>query len=232
MYLLVFAFLIIGLLGVYTQVFAIAVARMAANQTALAESMITWHEAAASLAGNVMNPASQPSPFQTKGCSLSPSFQIAGASGHFYCQVGAGITSTTTDVTVTGNGTYSNVTTTFPQLAPAYNSATYEWKSVAFQSNGYYVITFADPAIISASNPPPGFISTASAQLRITGSDLLQQLRRSAIPTSAYGYVTGSTLVTAATLPSGVQITYTNLPNTITDGAVAIISAPGLCTGC
>lgn len=236
MYLLTFAMIMIAMLGLYTQVYAVQVARMFANETSIADNIVAWHEAAASLANNVINTTTNP--LTIAGCSLSFSL-VAPA----YCIKGAasgGLPS----VTVTGNGNYANPAGyIFPQLPGTFNSVTYQWKSIAYQPtpNTFYVITFVPPPLISATNPPPGYISTATApphQLTITMGDLMHQLQASGLPLYSFGYVSGGKLITASTLPPGAPtfgaaITYPVPPVAeVPNNSIAIISSPGHCAAC
>ena len=79
MYLVVFATLAIAILGTYTQVLAVEVARIAANQTSTASAMLAWHTAAVSMASSIVKTNSSTSTpaglFSSanypSGCSLS-----------------------------------------------------------------------------------------------------------------------------------------------------------------
>jgi hypothetical protein len=79
MYLLVFVTLIISLLGLYTQVLAVEVSRVASQQSAIAGAMISWHNAAMSMAGSIVKTdqyAYNTSTFgqlASNGCSLTDS---------------------------------------------------------------------------------------------------------------------------------------------------------------
>ncbi len=55
MYLLVFTTLVISLLGIYTQVLAVEVARLAAQQSGVGAAMLTWHSAAVSMAASILD---------------------------------------------------------------------------------------------------------------------------------------------------------------------------------
>ena len=115
-------------------------------------------------------------------------------------------------------------------LLPAgYNTGTYTWNSVAFSDNGNFIVTYAGPPAGT-----DGFISTATATLGISDSDLYQQVRQSGVPMVNYGYVTtvsgNKMLITPATI-NGVPIEYT-LPPNVPSGAFALISATSVCQGC
>ncbi len=93
MYLLAFVTLIISLLGMYTQVLAIEVARVASQQTSIAGAMLTWHKAAVSMAAKIVDTNQYryaPLASNSYGCSLTdkaylPSFLtlLPNAGGNF-----------------------------------------------------------------------------------------------------------------------------------------------------
>src|ERR1700722_14854912 len=88
MYLVVFATLVVAILGTYTQVLAIEVARIAAAQTSVAQAMISWHTAAVSMAASIINTnnptnASQYPTGFPNGCSLS--YHTAGGASFHPC---------------------------------------------------------------------------------------------------------------------------------------------------
>jgi hypothetical protein len=224
MYLLVFTILVMGLLNIYTQVMAIQVGRIYQSQTGIGQAMIAWHEAALSIAGNIVEPK-----MGSAGCSLTAAVVMAA------CPVGLGVVTAAPSATVTaGNPGYavnSFVTggVTYPSWPVGYTSNTYQWKSVAYQTGSYYyVITYADPPAT-----PGGFVSTASASLGVTQGDLFQEVKNTGIPNNDYGYVSsaGGTLNTSATLPGVGPISYP-VPPTIPPNSFAIISAPGTCSTC
>lgn len=89
MYLLVFVTLVVSLMSLYTQVMAIDIGRIAAQQKNLAQEMMEWHTAAVSMAASIVETnsggptglgasynAASVSP--TAGCSLSPKVPATG----------------------------------------------------------------------------------------------------------------------------------------------------------
>jgi len=231
MYLLTFSFLVIGMIGIYTQVYALEVARLYQNQTSIGQAMIGWHEAAVSLAENVVKPAA----FVPEGCSLTLNLFPTPS----YCSIGSSITWSTEaqppGVVVSPLVTYMSGSGTYPSnlFFSNYNTNPYTWYSVAFSngSGGDYVITYAG----SGSD---GFAWTALSSLGITESDLYQQVKQTGIPLTGFGYVYSAggnkTLVTPATLPlpSGDSAYTYQVPGTVPAGAFGIISAISACNGC
>jgi hypothetical protein len=238
MYLITFTLLIVGILGIYTQVFAIQTARLFASQTGIAQTMIAWHSAALSLADNIVNPStgSGGGVIGAGGCSLSASYLGPG-----YCSPGLTITNSsgTAWATVTGGAPSYTINTSsyktasgasYPHISPNYASSIYQWKSLAFQNGGYYVITYVDPP--SATSPPPGYISTASGtQLGISQADLYQQLSQSGLSPMNYGYVNSANMLVTPSSVGGGAISYP-VPATISPGSLAIISNASQCSGC
>ena len=54
MFLLTIVLILISMLGVYTQVYALEAARLLASQTSLASTLVNWHTTAATVAANAM----------------------------------------------------------------------------------------------------------------------------------------------------------------------------------
>jgi hypothetical protein len=85
MFLVVFATIVIALLGTYTQVLGVEIARIAAAQTSFARAMLSWHTAAMSMAASVIdtnsayNTTNYPS-----GCALTNDKSSSLSSFH-YC---------------------------------------------------------------------------------------------------------------------------------------------------
>lgn len=74
MYLFVFIFILVSVLGLYTQVYMLQAARVFANQKAIGEIMQTWAGGAYTLAGT--KPAIGTTP---GGCSLTPALAVPAA---------------------------------------------------------------------------------------------------------------------------------------------------------
>jgi len=249
MYLLTFTFLVIGVLGIYTQVAAVEAARLAQNQSSIGQAMLTWHKAAMSLAGNILNPATGatgttgvPGPgdaIGTPGCSLTLSMAAPVS-----CKYNA---TKITGITVAGvprvlvTGAFYHLpaagSPTYPDIINGYNFLTYQWKSIAYTdaAGDYYLITYVDPA------GADGFVSTAAAppvSLGMTPADLYRQLQNSGVPVMNMGYtslVGGiNTLVTTAQITIGGVVTSATypIPATIPANSLAIISQPSSCSSC
>jgi hypothetical protein len=77
MYLLVFVTLMISIIGLFTQVFALQTARLAAHQSGIGSAMLQWHAAAVSMAVSIIKtgplaiPPSYPGTVAATGCSLT-----------------------------------------------------------------------------------------------------------------------------------------------------------------
>jgi len=228
MYLLTFVFLVISILGVYTQVLAIEAARVMANQTNTADQVLAWHSAALSLAQNVITPTS----VTAAGCNLSTGTVPND------CMQGA------THVTITG-GPYMVGAQAYPHLSADYAATgnnSYQWKAIAFQNSGSdYVLTYVEPymAPMIPTGIPPGFISTATGrQLGLTQADLYQQIKNTGLSLMNYGYVSSAggakTLVTTANFNIGGTITPVTyaVPAAAPAGSLGIISVFTPCNGC
>jgi hypothetical protein len=228
MFLLTFALVIISMLSVYTQVYAVETARLFSNQTGVAQSMIVWHAAAASLVANVVPPASAAT---ATGCSLN-----YGAAG--LCPIGAGYSSIGTvmgGVAVTG--LYANTLgMEFPNFPPGYVLGSFQWNSIAYDPDPYYVITYVSYTASGTGATAASPITTATGKkLNITEGDLYRQLQQSGIPPYSFGYVSNppggpATLVAGPSISNSATVY--PVPTTIPDGSLAIISVPGQCNGC
>lgn len=84
MYLLVFTTLMIGIIGLYTQVLALQTARLAAHQSAVGSAMLQWHSAAVSMAASIIrtNPAAY-NAVKLNGCSLTYVMEPGTVAGGF-----------------------------------------------------------------------------------------------------------------------------------------------------
>jgi hypothetical protein len=241
MNLLVFAILIIGLIGIYAQALSLQAARLAAQQSGLATTMLTWHAAAVSMAASIIdtNP-----PGLVLPCSLAimppppPSFGLPS------CAAPTGDANGT--VTNAGYAPSQIFNTRTGQSEPVhlpanYDASKYQFYSVLYRdpntNNQPYVVTFVSPPVISLQNPAPGLIVLPPVGI-MTGfglGDLTHQLQVSGVPGYSYGTVNNiggvSTLVTGGTKYTvgtayvpGFQ--YTLPSNIFTNGEVAVISSP------
>jgi len=93
MYLLVFTTLMIGIIGLYTQVLGLQTARLASNQKAIGSTMLQWHTAAVSMAVSILKtntiyPAlvALPATYATGGPGCSLTFSLPpGVAGIAQC---------------------------------------------------------------------------------------------------------------------------------------------------
>lgn len=217
MYLLVFTFFIVALIGIYAEVLGVQAARLAAQQSGIAQTMLTWHNAAVSLAQYVVHPS------PSTPCSLTASLNSTVANCTTNIPGNAN-----SKVTVTG-GSYTSdgVHYYYPQIPSGYNTTIYQWNSIAYlmpPNNTLTVITYIPP-----NNTPPGFLTLATgSQIGLTASDLLQQLRNVGAPLVSYGYAQGNELITAAMSggSSSMNVEYTLLPaGVVANGSVVLVSS-------
>jgi len=253
MNLLVFATLLIGIIGIYGQVLTVQAARIAAQQTGLASTMTIWHHAAMSMAASIVD--TKQFPIGTPPCSLTFTLPVAGLAT---CPQPAGVippeTGTVTDGAGVINSVISKSGNQEPVRLPAsFSTNLYQFYSILYRDPATnkqpYVITFVQPPVVSAINPAPGFIQIpppdpGTGRDRLTSftlSDLLRQLKISGAQGYSYGTVSNvggtSTLITAGSqyIESGavfkIGFRFGNLPTiagvpVLNDGAVALISSP------
>ncbi len=160
MYLFVFIFLLLSILGLYTQIYTLQVAKMLAKQTAIAQTMLKWHGGAVKFAKDINVTVS------TQGCMLSSGGQITGIPACSQGQLAA---------------------TNHDYLHSGY-SGSYVWNSVAYVPAGAagqrYVLTVAVPPSQSAltaqiEKPPIGYSVT----------EIWQQIRNNGKAKESYGIV-------------------------------------------
>ena len=227
MYLLVFITLVIGLTSIYTQILVVQAARIAAHQTSIAQTILTWHTAAVSMAASIIatnasggtGAGSSATSYDvvpdTAGCSLSnPAVanltRCPGpkdSAGNPINPSGAPTlprSGTLTD----GQNTpvwykiYNKVTGAIEPLhiPPTYNVNIYQFSSILYKdvtNKANYVVTYVAPATISVSNPN-GFLTLANGtQIGVTAADLMQQLQHAGVPPYTYGYISGGVLRTS-----------------------------------
>jgi hypothetical protein len=226
MYLLTFALLVISVLGIYTQVYALETARLFASETTIGQTFVNWHEAAASVAEGVIEPLTVGG---IGGCRLLAT-KAYWANAPTQCTTGTHLTLNASTPTDIATGSYAFGGNTYPLGAPGYSYSPYQWNSIAFEWSGSYLVA----TFVSAA--PGADISTATGTtLNLTEGDLYRQLQNMGIPVYDYGYVTnpagGPATLNAG--PSGTNpSTQYTVPTSIPNGALAIISFPGQCNGC
>jgi hypothetical protein len=262
MYLLVFVTLVISVIGLYTQTFALQTARIMSRQTGFANAMLTWHGTALAVAHYSVDatpgPPAGTTPNYNKaaGCSLSA---IGGTNlpppcltaGNKPATVGlaappAGMQNCDSEVPI------SFVPPCWRTLPLDYASTIYPFFSIAYQwpaPKQNYVITFVPPPLLVTPSCPinnfvclPGTTAPpiSQVQLGITLSDLYNQLRHTSTPTLAYGTVTNGFVVTAGVSNVGPTLSTLQFPvpttgalgSEVPEGSLAIISTPDPCTGC
>ncbi len=123
MYLFVFIFILVSVLGLYTQIYTLQAARVFANQRAIGQIMQTWAGSAFALAR--ANPALGAAPGPPR-CSLTPGLTPPAA-----CAMQMAI----------GN------------LPNGYDMATYSWNTIIFRdppATQRFVITYVSPPVSMA----------------------------------------------------------------------------------
>jgi hypothetical protein len=205
MYLFAFVLLLVGILGIYTEVFAVQATRMYNSQTAYAEAMLTWHNAAANLALSNSTTLANAG-IGAAGCSLTPETQNPCPNGIVVAQT---------------------------NLPNGYNFYNMPWNSYVYQPNGtgsaspLYVITWAPPPAGNNQSLP---ITTPPISVSI--NDLYRQMTNDAnLPLISYGQVmsvNGTTEVqTQGLTPAGLPAAYA-VPSgqTVSLSSDAIVTAP------
>jgi len=198
-YLFTFGFMLICVLGIYTQVYAVQAARMFASQTTIADDMLTWHSAAVEAVeqGVAASTSAMKSP-GTTGCGLTA------ANGQY--------TTALCSTAYTAN-----------HYMPTGYNPNYNWNSYVYQASTggqSYVVTWAPPPSSGnlsdpIQNPPIG----------INLSDLYTQIRNNPnIPLYGYGIAKNGQLPTPVPV-NNTFVTYP-LPPAVPNGSVALISVP------
>lgn len=158
MYLFVFIFLLISVLGLYTQVYTLQARKMFENQTGIAEIMMTWHKSAYLSLQNFAPT------YTTSGCSLNPDLSPP----------------PTACATVMKDPSVDTSST----LPKGYNWADYKWKSIAYLSGSTkYVITYVTPPSSGVATDPIDYPSVG-----FSISDIYQQLTNAKVSARSYGY--------------------------------------------
>ncbi|MDX2027632.1 MAG: hypothetical protein SFW62_03235 [Alphaproteobacteria bacterium] len=245
MYLLVFITLVISLIGVYTQALAVQTSRLFSKQTAVAETMLTWHGIALTMAQYARtNPVAMTT---STGCSMTEGF-----AGVPYCQASNGATQSPVYVNPNGNSSPSNLyrvawggtATTWNcinrnwakpcwfDMPPSYNYTGYRFHSVLYNVGSpasVYLITWATTGTITAANPSPGYVQLASGnQLGLTVGELLRQIQNTGRRSYGYGKVitvSGQRFLMTSFVPdNSATVLQYPVPLVVPDGAVAVLS--------
>ncbi|MDD5587243.1 MAG: hypothetical protein PHY92_09900 [Alphaproteobacteria bacterium] len=160
MYLLVFVFLMLSIIGLYIQVYSLQLSKMLANQKAIGQTMLVWHGGALAFARDNRGSLGTQST-DAKGCLLTEGISLGGVSS---C------------------GSLLETTAT-AYLPGGYQSA-YQWYSIAYAPDGtgqQYVLTIATSTGGSVTLPTP------QPNIGYSPAEILQQLKKSGAPRTAYG---------------------------------------------
>lgn len=205
MYLFTFVFIVMSIIGLYTQVYVMRAARAYANIRVAAENMRAWHGAAYRVA--VANPS-----MGFAACCVSP-LSLCGA------------------LPACSSVVLDPATNPLSTLSKGYNYATYKWSSVLYPLGTVRVlVTYAAPPTANGVSLPSSPVTQPN--VGYTSSEILQQLQKTDMPPATYGQVTSGTLVTLGQYRDKNNtlhpITFSLLPITpsIPNGSVAIVSKP------
>ena len=225
MYLLAIVTLIVGILSIYAQVLSLQAARIAANQTGFAQTMMEWHGAAVSMASKIISTNQYAGP-----CSLTFNSALTP------CNAPTGSGSANGTVTDGGNNLNYIASGELVHLPTGYNAVSYQFYSVLYEdatTSQPYVVTYVGLPTASYGAGGGGFIKLASGYTTsVSLGDLMHQFQVADIPTYLYGTVNASgVLQTIAYLHNaagnGVSAVYTipaaaGVPN----GVFAVASSP------
>ena len=253
---LVFVTLVVALLGTYAQIYTKQAARMFAQQSGVAQNMMSWNATAISLVNSLVTGTVANIP--STGCMLTDRTGITASAptGLPDCMYGAQA------VFVGKANTYgvnacskSQTAPCWTDLPPGYQKAAYPFYSIAWSSvsvpTQYYVLTFVPPPVTSGQDLPgldllclPGVVSGGSTtcpgtqrQLAITFSEFSRQLHNDAHASPMYyGAVNSSHILTTPTVTFGnaavpVALTYP-VPTIVPTGSIGIISQVTVCSSC
>jgi hypothetical protein len=205
MYLFVFVFLMLSLVGIYTQIYITRVGVLDSKQRAAADLMQAWHDGAYEAGRDTDSTA-----ITATGCSLTNGYLTSGSGAKPCLKTGV--------PRYVGNGT-------FPDLPSGYQ-LTYTWRSVAYKdstTSKNYVITIVPPPGTSdglITDPPIG----------MPLGELYNQLSKTGLPATAYGLTTqtGTNIIlrTKGAKLNGTtyDFEYQNLPSDAPVGSLVIIS--------
>lgn len=203
MYLFVFIFVILSVMGLYTELFSLQMANLVSKQKIAAETMMFWHGAVSSFA--LDKRASITLPLPATGCAIAigasvcglPTFNRGPIAGKIYLPADYNIS----------NDAELRFTTRLYRAA----------------NGDFLVLTFVNPSIL---NPP-------IAKMGYTVEQIKKQMANAQFPPIIYGTVkTGTCLGGSAgrwlmteEYVNGAQVCYEVPPSltAVTDGAVGII---------
>ena len=213
MYLIVFVTMVVSMLNLYTQVYALQVARMNAQQTGVAETLLQWHNAAVREA-------------RTAKATLTAGVcQVMDNTTTWAIKLSAPVTTCAFSITPAND------------LPPGYQLGTYRFKTIVYvptTGTTSYVITYLEtPTVttgitngsITLSPTTPltwPSAGTTSIQIGLTMNDLMRQMTRTKIP--AFGYGTVMQLDSTNIGYAKAGITYKLPSGTLPLNALAVIS--------
>lgn len=230
MYLLAIVMLIIGTLSLYAQVLTVEAARIASRQTFMAQAMMTWHQAAVSMASAIITTGTYTAP-----CSLTYTLPLGSTISQCLPPLGV------PQGTVTDGSTppIANIISSSPNVSvhlPTGYNTNNQFYSVLYRdaaTSSPYVITFVRPPN-PATDPgyqAPGYIMMPNGHMTsVTLADLLHQFEVSGIASYMFGTISnnGQTLNTIGYLRNTFTVFYTIPAGVIgaqNDGAIAIASS-------
>jgi len=210
MYLLVFVFLMMSIIGLYTELYALQISHMFAKQKGVAEVMQKWHGGAYLFARTTAAVRNDPAAGTIDGCLLTDTTGIPALSAPGSCAA-----------------TLANNNVNF---LPAGYQNRYKWYSIVYAPGGAfgsqrYIITYAPPSTAGdftslIAHPSMGF----------SPSELLRQIRNSDLTKTSYGIVKGGRLLlpdapfTAANPRPEYPVPETSGIRTIPEASIALIS--------
>lgn len=242
MFLMVYVTLVVGLIGVFSQVYTLQAARMYANQNAIAKAMLAWHTTAEAF---VTKSVSLTSYSGAQGCDLTTTI-TPGVVNACRNQAGQDIF-VNLQTAPTGFANCTAAATNCWVSRDSYSgSGTYTFFSIAYRSGTpaqSYVLTYVPPptaadALGNRLVSLPGSGATAARSIGITIDSLFRQLSKTNLDIMAYGTIVTQSGVQY--LRSGVGTANgTNtavlwpLPaRTFQDGTVGILTAMLPCPNC
>lgn len=219
MYLLTFVTLLIGIIGIYTQVIAVQTIRFSQQQTGIAPTMMTWHAAAISMAQSII--LTNNAAYGGTACSLTYSYTTASIAR---CPSPKSPPNTGGDINTYGTVTDNSAvpvpyrinnpknnlkicaglpsicstpagydgTTDCTACTANYDTVNYQFDSILYQQNNQnYVITFIPKPVTSAANPQPGFLVgiPSGILLSMTIADVMRQFKNTTSVSYNFGYI-------------------------------------------
>lgn len=249
MFLMVYVTLVIGLIGVFSQVYTLQAARMYANQNAVANTMLAWHTVATAYAEKTIHSAD----ITASGCDLTHTSVRLPASNPCTnnpsgtaAQIFVGNSKPTSIANYcNGSSVTSNCWVDQSSFSGAQN---FNYYSIVYQSSGnYYLVTFVPPPPTDQFGNKnlclPGVFSGTtcnggSIQVGIGFDAFEGQLKKLSIKSTNYGFVNAAAtaLVSGATVTSGgsaASLQYP-LPTTarVPANSIGIVTQISPCSGC